>query len=45
MDEIVDVIQDGISGTYKAWRGGMYTNKSKEELVKLTELSDHAEPA
>ena len=32
VDEIVDVIQDGINATYKAWYA-----KSKEELLKLTE--------
>ena len=34
MDEIVDVIQDGINATYKAWYA-----KTKEELVKLTEVT------
>ena len=34
VDEIVDVIQDGINATYKAWYA-----KSKKELLKLTEVT------
>ena len=47
VDEIVDVLQDAITATYKAWYFRMIWNdfqvshsryaKSKEELVKLTE--------